>query len=137
MATLRVRNEAQKVLWVHELTGQLSDGRWENSKPNNHWRPWSDADVVVDPTNVGRDFYAQRDGYCFTEKDLLSIIGDRMLELVRKHTGNAAYSMNDMIKDLRDLRKIIKTWAAPVPKITPPPAAPERTFTFADFDLVG
>lgn len=116
--TLRVRNLAQKVLWEEELTGQLSDGRWENSRPMDHWMPWCDATVVIDPENVGRDFWVRRDGYCFTEKDLLSIIGDRMLEAVRVATGNAAYSEKKMLADLRDLRKIIKlqvSAALPVP----------------------
>ena len=63
---------------------------------------------MVDPENVGRDFYALRDGYCFTEKVLLSIVGERMLESVRAATGDAEYSEKDMLKDLRDLRKIIK-----------------------------
>jgi hypothetical protein len=107
MATLRLRNLAQKVLWEHELTGQISDGRWENSGPRDHWMPWCNAEVVVDPDNVGRDFYARRDGYCFTERDLLSIIGDHMLEAVQTLV-DPAYTEKDMLKDLRDIRKIIK-----------------------------
>ena len=31
--TLVVRNAAQKILWDDELTGQISDGRWENWYP--------------------------------------------------------------------------------------------------------
>lgn len=117
MSTLRVRNLAQKILWEDELAGQISDGRWENSSPREHWVPWGRAEVVVDPDNVGRDFYAQRDGYCFTEKELLSIIGERMLDYVRVATGNPEYSEKEMLKDLRDLRKIIKMTSqrAPVP----------------------
>ncbi len=108
MGTLRVRNLAQKVLWDWELNGQISDGRWENSSPSDHWEYWAKAEVVVDPENVGRDFYARRDGYCFTEKSLLEIIGERMLNAVRSATSNPEYSEKDMITDLRDLRKIIK-----------------------------
>lgn len=121
MGTLRLRNLAQKVLWEQELTGQISDGRWENSRPFDHWVAWCDADVVIDPDNVGRDFWVKRDGYCFTEKDLLSIIGDRMLEYVRVATGNRDYSEQDMLKDLRDIRKIIKLQALPNVPIPPQP----------------
>jgi hypothetical protein len=105
--TLAVRNEAQRILFEDELKGQLSDGRWENSRPYDHWECWSDAEVIVDPDNVGRDFYAKRDGYCFTEKDLLSVIGDQMLESVQAVQPD--YTWKDMVADLRDIRKIIKT----------------------------
>lgn len=126
MTTLRLRNTAQKTLWECELQGQLSDGRWENSRPMDHWMPWCKAEVVVDPEHVGRDFFVRRDGYCFTERDLLSIIGDRMLEYVRAATGNPAYSEKDMIKDLRDIRKIIKTELAPcVTGVSVPPVPPQ------------
>lgn len=106
MGTLNVRNRAQQLLFEGELKGQLSDGRWENSRPDNHWEPWCNATVVVNVENVGRNFYARRDGYCFTEKALLEIIGDRMLELVQAEIPG--YTEKDMLADLRDLRKIIK-----------------------------
>lgn len=135
---LRVRNAAQKAMWDEELSGQISDGRWENSRPDGHWVPWCEATVVVDPEHVGRDFDVRRDGYCFTEKELLSIVGERMLGYVRAATGDASYSDKDMLRDLRDLRKILKLR---VPPGLPVPAAPApsvavtaRTFTFADFD---
>lgn len=120
--TLRFRNLAQKVLWDQELAGQISDGRWENSRPFEHWIPWCDATTVVDPDNVGRDFHVVREGYCFTEKDLLEVIGERMEEYVRVATGNAAYSRKDLLKDLRDIRAIIKTR---VPRGLPVPPQPE------------
>jgi hypothetical protein len=121
MGTLRLRNIEQKVLWDYELTGQISDGRWENSRPHDHWEPWCNATAVVDPDNVGRDFYAKRDGYCFTERELLSIIGDRMLKAVQVQTDNPAYSEKDMLRDLRDIRKIIKLTVAPGLPIPPQP----------------
>jgi hypothetical protein len=120
--TLRVRNIAQKVLLEDELLGQMSDGRWENSNPMDHWKPWCNATIVVDPENVGRDFYPRRDGYCFTEKDLLEIIGERMLEAVRTATGNPDYTHKNMLADLRDLRKIFKTRAIDIP-VPPQPAS--------------
>lgn len=155
MNTLRFRNMAQKVLWDFELSGQLSDGRWENSRPYDHWEYWHrDVATVVDPDHVGRDFYVRRDGYCFTEKDLLEVVGARMLNAVRNATANASYSHADMVRDLRDIRAIIKiviprdlpipldgqTPAVPVRDLNgftgvPAPAAPvrERSYTFADF----
>lgn len=121
MGTLRVRNLAQKVLWEQELTGQLSDGNWENARPYDHWEPWCDADCVVDPDNVGRDFYAQRDSYGFNRSDLLEIIGERMVEYVRVATGDTSYDSRALRKDLRDLGQIIKLWALKAPPIPPQP----------------
>lgn len=69
--TLVLRNQDQKVIWECELTGQLSDGQWENAQPYDHWEAWCYADVAVDPTNVGRDFYAKRTGYGFTRTAFL------------------------------------------------------------------
>lgn len=36
-------------LWSHEITGQLSDGTWENATPNGHYEPW----VRLDPALAG------------------------------------------------------------------------------------
>ena len=79
MPTLAFRNPVQLAVWKHELTGQLSDGRWENTRPANHWHPWCFATAVVDPENLGRDFWAPRESYGFTSTDLLEIIGERMI----------------------------------------------------------
>lgn len=81
--TLRVRTEAQKVLWDEELRGQISDGMWENSSPQDHYKQWCAAEIVVDPANVGRDFWVRRMGYRFNDKELLEVIGERMLRSVR------------------------------------------------------
>ena len=35
---LRFENDDQVVLWVHELMGQISDGKWENASPHGHHR---------------------------------------------------------------------------------------------------
>lgn len=106
--TLRVRNAAQKILWDDELSGQISDGAWENAMPLDHWKPWCRAEVVVDPANVGRNFYVRKDSYLFTSTSLLEIIGERMIENVVAKTG-APYTRADLLRDLRDLRTIIKT----------------------------
>ena len=31
-------NQAQVILYMCELCGQISDGHWENSKPYDHWK---------------------------------------------------------------------------------------------------
>ena len=75
MATIRVHNEVQKVLYNCELAGQISDGMWENSVPHNHWKVPSGAVAVVNPTNPGLDFRPIK-SYAFPK--LIEFVGDRM-----------------------------------------------------------
>lgn len=77
------RNKAQLALWKYELLGQLSDGHWENSRPFNHWQDWHQAKALVDPSNVGRNFYPIRERYNFANKDLLEVVDGRMIGYVR------------------------------------------------------
>lgn len=121
MGTLTVRNEAQRILFTEELAGQISDGMWENTRPNDHWEVWCRAEVVVGP-NVGRDFYARKDNYNLNSSALLDCVGDRMLESVQ--AINPSYTMRDMILDLRDLKKIMKMRSVQSEMVT----VPDRTF---------
>lgn len=113
MATLNVRNEQQRILLEEELKGQISDGMWENARPDSHWIVWCDATVVVDPENVGRDFYARKDNYNLTAPLLLEIVGDRMVEAVQAG-GFPDYDRKQMVADLKDLKVIMKTRAGVV-----------------------
>lgn len=85
---LYVGNLAQKVLFLAELQGQLSDGHWENARPLDHYKPWcalgwDDVIVTRDADHLGRTFWAQKDNYALGSRDLLEIVGDRMLAKVR------------------------------------------------------
>lgn len=106
--TVRVRTQAQKWLLKDELQGQISDGHWENSS-NNPWEDWSNAKVVVDPKNPGRNFDTSKDNYQLNASSLLDVVGDRMVENVQTKTGKADYNERAMQGDLRDLRNIFKT----------------------------
>ncbi len=88
MKTLAFRTKSQVILWKHEILGQLSDGHWENFRSNRHephYRAWQrDVQVVDRPEGpVGRDFYVDYDGYNLTNADLLDVVGQRMIVLVR------------------------------------------------------
>lgn len=121
MSQLRVRNVAQQILFVEELSGQISDGMWENAQPFDHWQPWCECDVVVATDgNVGRTFWARKSNYLITGKELLDIVGERMLGYVRDastrdHATTKVlpqfpdYTRSEMMRDLRDLRDIMKT----------------------------
>ena len=82
MSTLYVKNQAQKIIFVHEMQGQLSDGFWENSRPWGHYKPWCRTEVSISD-NVGRDFYAEKSNYNFANKGLLDVVGDRILMKVK------------------------------------------------------
>lgn len=68
--TLAFRNPDQKVLFDCELSGQLSDGQWENTEPYDHWEAWCNAETIV-ATDIGRDFDVKKQGYGFTRKEFL------------------------------------------------------------------
>ena len=78
---LTLRTNTQKALFLCELQGQLSDGMWENASPRNHWVDWcelKDANVEVGET-LGRNFFPRRSTYGLTSKQMLDVIGDRMI----------------------------------------------------------
>ena len=79
MATLRLENERQVALWNSEITGQLSDGAWENTNPMDHYKPWIDCVAVVasEGEEPGRDFWVRKDGYAL--HSLIEYVGDRMV----------------------------------------------------------
>lgn len=78
-AILKVKNIQQRVLFNWEICGQLSDGYWENTKPNGHWQIWSLCECLVSTDGrYGRNFYALRDDYNLVANELLEAVGQRM-----------------------------------------------------------
>lgn len=71
-------NLEQLVLWDNEISGQISDGKWENATPRDHWRPWHECLWVIDSDHPGRNFWVQREKYNLSAKDLLEAVGERM-----------------------------------------------------------
>lgn len=43
--TITLRTTSQVALWNNCITGQLSDGYWENARPLDHWRFWINLEV--------------------------------------------------------------------------------------------
>jgi hypothetical protein len=70
-------NKAQVWLWEAEISGQISDGAWENSYPHDHWKAFSDVNVGVGAPGM-TGVYTRRT-YNFAQPKLLSVVGDRML----------------------------------------------------------
>jgi hypothetical protein len=92
--TITFGSNIQKALWDNEITGQLSDGYWENAKPGDHWIFWCNLNSAVGKPGVdkGSD-YPLRVNYNLVNPDLLDIIGDRMIAIAKMAhlTSNPAY----------------------------------------------
>jgi hypothetical protein len=86
---LNFRNSIQVTLFKVELSGQISDGMWENARPHNHFEVWCNANVSVDAENVGRDLpYVRKSNYDFCSKELLNVIGERMVFAMNLRVNN-------------------------------------------------
>lgn len=92
---LQTNSNALALVFNHELSGQISDGYWENSKPYDHWKAFNcGVEVVDDNSNkmyvlpnttdvyvrVNTHFYKQRN-YNFASRELYNIVGNRMFGL--------------------------------------------------------
>lgn len=83
---INFRNKNQVVLYECELSGQISDGFWENSKPRNHWKQMTSAKAKVG-TPLGPVGFRPMRTYNFANAQLLEVVGDRMLYWVRLYTA--------------------------------------------------
>lgn len=80
MKHVNFRNILQVALFKCELSGQISDGKWENSKPYDHHYFLRNLEVEIDSNNVGKNFISKN--YNFASKDLLECVGNRMLRTI-------------------------------------------------------
>ena len=68
-------------LWDWEITGQLSDGAWENSKPDDHWEFWNNLLPRLGIPEVKSRDRCKKDGYNLA--GLIEYVGDRMVQYGR------------------------------------------------------
>jgi hypothetical protein len=106
MNKINFANQIQVALFKNELTGQISDGMWENARPFDHYKVWCRAEVSINPLNVGVNFYAQKNNYNFTSQDLLSVVGDRMLNIANMTENGIS------LKDSGDFNDFGYSWAS-------------------------
>lgn len=100
---LYIANEAQRIIFEHEMVGQLSDGYWENSSPHNHWLPWVMAEVLIaEDGQVGRTFWADKCNYNFANSMLLEAVGHHMLVKVKAHLMGYSDSIIGQLPDGAD-----------------------------------
>lgn len=104
MTTIAFSTDIQAKIFEEEIKGQISDGLWENTYGSD-WQTWCRATPVVNPANVGRDFFARKDNFRLTA--LVPFIGERMVEIGR--TIDPAYTEARLLQDLRAISKAMKT----------------------------
>ena len=122
--TLKLANAAQVVLFTEELSGQISDGVWENSSPWEHykWVPGRDrVSVAAHDEPVGLFYDTTYGGslhlgvkftpprrYNFCNSLLVEVCGERMIEAVKgKLMGYEWYTMKSLKMDLRHISEIV------------------------------
>ena len=80
-----LKSSAALMIWENEVTGQISDGEWENSRPSDHWKFWCNAEAKIGE-QAG---YRKNENVClksnYNVRALASnkVLLDRMLHLVR------------------------------------------------------
>ena len=84
MNTITFRTAAQASMFKHELKGQFSDGMWENTRPDDHWKFWCNLVVQVQsphsaPIGVQSMEWCVKKNYGINRKELLECVGDRMM----------------------------------------------------------
>jgi len=98
---------AQVAIFEHELKGQISDGAWENFRGSDY-QIWCRANCLVAEVDagerVGRRFRVNYDRFNFNRKDLVEIVGDRMLAYAR--LARAGYDPETICK----LKSVILDW---------------------------
>lgn len=82
--TIYFRNFTQKILWDTEMSGQISDGYWENSSGDS-WAFWTTLNTDVDAKNprVEANMAPSRTNFNLSSKELLEIVGDRMIAMAK------------------------------------------------------
>jgi predicted Ser/Thr protein kinase len=77
---------------------------WENARPFDHWKVWCGAECRVNPLNVGTNFYSMKSNYNFTSKELLDIIGKRMLNIANMTENGIG------LEDSREFNEVNIKW---------------------------
>ncbi len=104
--TIVFANNNQVILYECELSGQISDGHWENASPRDHWKDMTGAHVTFspDPAKQGVYGFYPRRKYGFASPQLLEVVGNRMLFYVKfyntyKSIGLDHHHTVDMLED--------------------------------------
>jgi hypothetical protein len=106
---LGVMNKEQAVLWILEISGQISDGIWENDPRlfRGEWKYYSWAIVKLDGSGFQTTAYGvPKIGVTRMLREGDELIG-RMIIKVRL-TVNPNYTYENLVRDIRSLANMIK-----------------------------
>lgn len=98
----------ETMAWMYELeiSGQISDGMWENSPPRNHYRAMTAAAVgfSADKSKCGVWGFSPKRKYNFASGELMSVIGERMrMEVNIILTIPGAKELKDIVRGFGDV----------------------------------
>jgi hypothetical protein len=96
------KDPIEKALFDEELTGQISDGMWENTR-NTEWL-WAAKTQLGDSNAISFHSYHGKTGFRFAS--LIEHVGDRMIEVGKRFDPD--YNEKKLRKNLRNISKIIK-----------------------------
>jgi hypothetical protein len=108
MVKLIVKTELQKQLFLL-LENQLSDGWWENSTPNEHYKPWQlvEDEIGIDGTGETIGTYSipsnAKRNYNFTNRQFIEVVGAEFL------IKTSCPSISELRKNLKDIKLAMKT----------------------------
>jgi len=114
------RNKAMEDLWNDELAGQISDGAWENT-PGTGWEFWTAIKTRTGSKTqlMGNLPSGIKRGFGF--HGLIPIIGDRMLDIIRKYEPDATVNtlrayLSEIAEAMRKGEAIERGGTEPLPK---------------------
>lgn len=107
IGTITFKTVSAQALWEHEITGQLSDGMWENSLPHDHWQFWQMLQATTGAANTivmdegERVPYRQKTGYNIA--GLYGYVKERMIATGRM--ARATGKVGKRLWGLEDLER--------------------------------
>lgn len=117
-ATMTLPSRTAIALWVGEISGQISDGTWENSRPHNHWQFWSDVDVEFGPVArvLGDTGWCVKNAYALLRlpqmkfEDGTYILRDRMLRMGRMAKAGANPNDRNVLSAAEYMPETLLEW---------------------------
>lgn len=95
-------------VWKNEILGQMSDGAWENTNPQNHWEYWSDLNVQQGAPGLKADRSPVKTGYNLA--GLLQYVGDRMVAYGRMGKALGASAPDDAVRAAEYMPETLEQW---------------------------
>ena len=80
------------VLWKDHIIGQMSDGAWENSNPQDHWIYWSNLEPRLGQPQVQSSGHPIKEGYNLVS--LIQYTGDEMIASGRMAKALGPFSLD-------------------------------------------